>query len=407
MIALPMLSHIAVPLWVDGNWVCALLTATAMSYRTWKDAEIEQVRIVGQIIANAVYRRKLERELRESLDEVRRLEGRLRAENEYLREAVGADAGFEQIAGRSRALRQVLEQAALVAPTGTSVLLQGETGTGKELLARAIHARSKRSAGPLITVNCAALPHSLVESELFGHEKGAFTGATSVKLGRFELADGGTLFLDEVGEIPPEIQVKLLRVLQFGEFERVGGSRTRKVDVRIVAATNRDLERAIAEGRFREDLYYRLSVFPIRLPPLRERLEDIPLLVQDLIQRRQDELGRRIERIPDAGDAGAHDLRLARQRARARQRDRARADPVARSGAAVSTPSWHRRGRARCRRSASTSSNARTSWPCSSAVAGGSPAPATPPKLSACAPAPCARASRSSASRDRRRRVRA
>ena len=204
-------------------------------------------------------------------------------------------------------MREVLEQVAQVAPTDAAVLLLGETGTGKELLARAIHARSRRSDGPFIKVNCAALPPSLVESELFGHEKGAFTGATSAKLGRFELADGGTLFLDEIGEIPPEVQVKLLRVLQDGEFERVGGTRTRKVDVRIVAATNRDLERAIAEGGFREDLYYRLSVFPIRLPPLRERREDIPLLVRELIQRRQDELGRRIERdARDARHAGAH-----------------------------------------------------------------------------------------------------
>ena len=293
-------SHLAVPLSVGGRWVCALATATARSPRRWTDETVQRMRIVGQILANAVHRRNIERDLRESLGEVRRLNERLDAENTYLREEIESEAGFEQIVGKSRALREVLDHVGRVAPTEAAVLLLGETGTGKELLARAIHARSKRRERALIKVHCAALPPSLVESELFGHEKGAFTGATSAKPGRFELADGGTLFLDEVGEIPPEVQVKLLRVLQDGEFERVGGTRTRRVDVRIVAATNRDLAGAIEAGRFREDLYYRLAAFPIRVPPLRERREDVPLLVWDTIQRRQAELGRRIERVPDA-----------------------------------------------------------------------------------------------------------
>jgi formate hydrogenlyase transcriptional activator len=293
-------SHLAVPLTVGGQWVCALGTMTVREHRRWSDETVERLRTVGQVLANAVHRRNVERALRSSLDEVRRLQRRLEAENEYLREEIASEAGFEQIVGKSRALREVLAQAARVAETPAAVLLLGETGTGKELLARAIHARSPRSDRALIRVSCAALPTSLVESELFGHEKGAFTGATSAKPGRFELADAGTLFLDEVGEIPPEVQVKLLRVLQEGEFERVGGTRTRRVDVRIVAATNRDLLRAIAEGRFREDLYYRLAAFPIHLPPLRDRREDVPLLVWDLIQRRQGELGRRIDRVPES-----------------------------------------------------------------------------------------------------------
>jgi len=296
---LPMLSHLAVPLMVGGRWVCALLTATAKTYRTWTDEDVERIRIIGQVLANAVYRSKIECELRDTLSEVRRLQERLEAENQYLRGAIEEEPGFEEIVGKSRAIRETLALVAQVAPAPTTVLLLGETGTGKELLAHAIHARSERSARPLIKVNCAALPASLIESELFGHEKGAFTGASSAKAGRFELADGGTLFLDEIGEIPAEIQVKLLRVLQDGEFERVGAVRSRKVDVRIVAATNRDLETAMAKGEFRADLYYRLSAFPIRLPPLRDRREDIPILVWELIHRGQAELDRRIERVPD------------------------------------------------------------------------------------------------------------
>jgi formate hydrogenlyase transcriptional activator len=276
-----------------------MTTATAAGYRRFSDLDVERTRVIGQLLANALHRRNVERELRDSLAELRQFHERLEAENEYLREAIEIEAGFEQVIGRSPAVRNALEQVALVAPTSTTVLLLGETGTGKELLARAIHARSKRCERALVKVNCAAIPASLVESELFGHEKGAFTGATTTKPGRFELADGGTLFLDEVGELPLEVQAKLLRVLQDGDFERLGANTTRHVDVRVIAATNRELERARAEGSFRDDLYYRLSTFPIHVPPLRERPEDIPLLVWDWIHRRQGELGRRIERVPE------------------------------------------------------------------------------------------------------------
>ena len=211
-----------------------------------------------------------------------REKAQLLAENRRLREQVAAQqqAGgtFGRIVGRSEALRSVLETASQVAPSEATILICGDSGTGKELLARGIHELSDRSDGPLIRVNCAAIPESLFESELFGYEKGAFTGAAGRKPGRFELADGGTLFLDEVAEMSPASQVKLLRVLQEGEFERVGGTKTVQVDVRLVAATNRDLERLVAERKFREDLYYRLHVIPIRLPPLRDRWGDIPLL---------------------------------------------------------------------------------------------------------------------------------
>ena len=235
------------------------------------------------------------------LGERRRLESeqhRLQLQSAYLQEEIKAVHNFEEIVGRSAVLQRVLSQVGLVAATDSSVLISGETGTGKELVARAIHARSGRRERPLVKVNCAALPSGLVESELFGHEKGAFTGATERRTGRFELAHGGTIFLDEVGELPPETQVKLLRVLQEREFERVGGSQTVKVDVRVIAATNRDLPTAVADGTFRQDLYYRLNVFPVTLPPLRERPEDIPPLVHYFVARYRAKIGRKISRVP-------------------------------------------------------------------------------------------------------------
>ena len=216
--------------------------------------------------------------------EIERLREQLKLENDYLREEARQERLFGDIVGESPALQKVLDQITLVAQSEANVLVLGESGTGKELIARAIHERSQRAAGPLVKVNCASIPHDLFESEFFGHVRGAFTGAIRDRIGRFQLADGGTLFLDEVGEIPLDLQSKLLRVLQEGTFERVGEEKTRRTNVRIVAATNRDLRREIAAGTFRQDLFFRLSVFPIELPPLRERRADIPLLVRHFIQ---------------------------------------------------------------------------------------------------------------------------
>ena len=231
------------------------------------------------------------------IDDRKRTEDRVRNENIALREDIVRSSMFEEIVGSSAPLRRVLAQVEKVAPTVSTVLILGETGTGKELIARAIHSRSKRSGRAFIRVNCAAIPPPLVASELFGHERGAFTGALQRRLGRFESADGGTLFLDEVGELPPEAQVALLRVLQDREFERVGGSQTISVDVRVLAATNRDLGIAVAEGTFREDLFYRLNVFPLRMPALRERGDDIPILVKYLVNRYAEGAGKSIRHI--------------------------------------------------------------------------------------------------------------
>jgi len=305
-------SNLTIPIVVGGQHVCVLATGTVHAFRGWPDHVVERVRLAGQILASGFYRKRVETQLLATvatleqardelgmrLEEIRQLKDRLEAENVYLRTEFAREAGFDAIIGQGPAILNVLAKVAQVAPTDSSVLLLGETGTGKELLAHAIHDKSPRRSAALVTVNCAALPPSLIESELFGHEKGAFTGATGPKTGRFEVAHGGTLFLDEIGELSADLQVKLLRVLQQGEFERVGSSRTRKVDVRIVAATNRDLRRAMADGLFRKDLYFRLSVFPIQVPPLRERREDIPLLVWGYINHRQPALRRHIERVP-------------------------------------------------------------------------------------------------------------
>jgi len=232
------------------------------------------------------------------LEEIQLLKEQLEAENIQLRQELLSTGSYGEIIGESDILKHILYRVEQVAPMDTTVLLEGETGTGKELFARAIHQKSKRSNKGLITVNCASLPASLIESELFGHEKGAFTGALQRQMGRFELANGGTLFLDEVGEIPIELQSKLLRVLQDGEFERIGNPRTMKVDVRVIAATNRDLEQEILEGRFRKDLFYRLNVYPITSSPLRERRSDIPILVEHFVQRFNQKMGRNVTRIP-------------------------------------------------------------------------------------------------------------
>ncbi|MDJ0805153.1 MAG: sigma 54-interacting transcriptional regulator [Desulfobacterales bacterium] len=237
-------------------------------------------------------------ELKQAYDEIRQLKDRLETENMTLREEIKISSKKNELVGKSHGIRTVLQQVEYVAPTDTTVLILGETGTGKGLIARRIHELSARRDRPLINVNCAALPATLIESEFFGHEKGAFTGAINRKVGRFEMADGGTIFLDEIGDLPIELQAKLLRVLQDQEFERIGSSKTKTVDTRVIAATNRDLDILIEQGTFRADLYYRLGVFPIRIPPLRERRSDIPLLAWYFITMLQSRLGRSFESVP-------------------------------------------------------------------------------------------------------------
>ncbi len=240
----------------------------------------------------------MEGQLQDRLQEIEALKERLESENTYLREEVKVLVEHSGIVGQSVALKNVLTQAEQVAQTDSTVLLLGETGTGKELLARAIHRMSLRKDKPMITINCASLPPTLIESELFGREKGSYTGAMTKMIGRFEMADGSTIFLDEIGEIPLDLQSKLLRVLEEGTFERLGSTQSRHVNVRIIAATNRNLEQEVNTGKFRRDLFYRLNVFPIVIPPLRDRREDIPLLVRAVVKEFQKKLGKEIESIP-------------------------------------------------------------------------------------------------------------
>ena len=252
------------------------------------------------VFRDVTERRRAEEELRRSYAEVEQLKDRLQAESDYLKAEIRVVHPHAEIVGQSAAIREVLYLVEQVAPTDSSVLLCGETGTGKELVAQAIHRLSARQDHVMVRVNCAALPAGLVESELFGREKGAYTGALTRQVGRFEIADGSTIFLDEIGELSPEVQAKLLRVLERGELERLGSPRTIRVDVRLIAATNRDLAEEIRQGRFREDLYYRLNVFPIRVPPLRERPEDIPILTWALLEEFCSRMGKRITQLPRA-----------------------------------------------------------------------------------------------------------
>jgi formate hydrogenlyase transcriptional activator len=289
-------SHLAIPLRVGGRVLAAIGFSAFQRTRAWPEDLILRLKLVGEVLAQAVARSRREAELATALAEITRLKERLEAENQCLRQSGRIGCGRLPVS-RSPRFNRVLEEIAQVAPTNATVLLLGETGTGKEVLADAIHHLSQQGDRPTIKVNCAALPASLIEAELFGREKGAYTGALARQMGRFELADGSTIFLDEVGELPLELQTKLLRVLQDGSFERVGGNRTIQVKVRVIAATNRDLARAVAEGSFREDLYYRLNVFPVVVPPLRERPEDIPLLAWEFVTELRESMGKPIEHI--------------------------------------------------------------------------------------------------------------
>ncbi len=288
-------SMVAIPLRVSDFSVGGIAFETVGRSRRWYNEEIDQFSRIAEVFANALARQKGDLELRAALTELRKLRDRLEQENIFLREEI--EIKHHEIVGKSDAIKRMLSQAEMVAHQDTTVLILGETGTGKELLAHAIHNMSPRKNRAMIKVNCAALPDTLIESELFGREKGAFTGAMAKQIGRFEAADGSTIFLDEIGELSPETQVKLLRFLQEGRFERLGSSKTIAVDVRVIAATNRDIVRAVREGKFRKDLYYRLNVFPITVPPLRVRAEDITALVWFFVAELGEKMGKFIKKI--------------------------------------------------------------------------------------------------------------
>jgi formate hydrogenlyase transcriptional activator len=293
-----LVSHLAIPFRIGGRIVGAIAFSAHRETRTWPDDLVTRLKLVGEVFARAIARKREQEKLAAATAEIKALKDRLERENSYLQH-VAQIRPAQGLTSRSPTFLSVIEEIGQVAQTSSTVLLQGETGSGKEVLAQAIHDASSRKTRPMIKVNCAALPASLIESELFGREKGAFTGALARQAGRFEIADGSTIFLDEVGELPLELQPKLLRVLQEGEFERLGGTKTIRVDARVIAATNRSLTQAVKEGKFREDLFYRLDVFPIEVPPLRERREDIPMLSWTFVKEFSNSMGKPIEEISD------------------------------------------------------------------------------------------------------------
>jgi formate hydrogenlyase transcriptional activator len=298
LVEFPVKSALLLPVVVAGRRTAVMVVASFRDYLDCAEEVVTPLLLIGEILASALHRARQARALEASASErdvVRMRRGSSRAAAGL---GSGAIPGYDEFVGQGAAMQEALMQVAQVAPTDATVIVLGETGTGKELVARAIHQHSARRDRPFIRVNCAALPATLIESELFGHERGAFTGALTLRVGRFELADRGTIFLDEIGDLPAEVQAKLLRVVQEREFERLGSSQTRKVNVRIVAATHRDLAAMVKAEQFRADLYYRLSVFPVRLPPLRERREDVAPLVWRFIERRQEALQRTITTVP-------------------------------------------------------------------------------------------------------------
>ncbi len=292
-------ASMAFPLKIGGKVIGVFSLTSFDTERDWSDDLIQRIGLIAGIISNALTRKRGDRELKKAFSEINQLRKQLQIDYTYLREEIKLEYNFENIIGKSKALKRVFKKIEQVSPTNTTVLVLGETGTGKELIVRAIHNASSRHQRPLIKVNCGTLPSELIESELFGYEKGAFTGAYSKKKGRFELAHNGTIFIDEIGELPIALQPKLLRVLQEGEFEKIGGESTTQVDVRIIAATNRKLDEEAKNGNFRMDLWYRLNVFPIYVPPLRDRKEDVPLLVNYFTSKFCGELGKKIDRIPN------------------------------------------------------------------------------------------------------------
>ncbi len=290
-------SSVTIPLIVGGRIVAILNLGALRRHRDWPGEFMPRFRLLGEVLANAVARKRADKSLAKALEEIQLLKEQLESDYTYLREEIKLNHNFDEIIGQSDSIKETLSNVEQIAPTNVTVIILGETGTGKELVARAIHNLSTRKNRPLVIVNCAALSSNLIESELFGHEKGAYTGAHKMRAGRFETAHGATLFLDEIGELPLETQPKLLRVLQNGEFERLGSARTIRVDTRIIAATNRDLKELMSKGLFRKDLFFRLNSFPIRLSPLRKRKEDIPLLFQWFLEKHGNKLGKKIRRL--------------------------------------------------------------------------------------------------------------